>query len=104
MGEEHTFSQLLSNEAVHVKRLRLQHDGFKETIRATRYHQDALVGIRTELEQSAVTDGILGTVAGFLIYAVSIYSDFTGKHAHGNSTQLRTQNDKKLISKVCSDS
>ena len=52
---------------------RSQSEHSNETARAVRYHQEALVGIQTELKQAAVTDGVLGTVAGFLIYAVSIH-------------------------------
>lgn len=70
---EHTFNQLLSNEALHVSQLRLQNQHLRETAQAVRYEQDALVGLRTELEHSAVTDGVLGTVAGLLIHAVRVY-------------------------------
>lgn len=70
----HTFYQLLGNEAFHLNALRQLDDRSNETARATEFHQIALTGVRKQLETSVVTDDLIGTVAGFLLYAASFHT------------------------------
>ena len=46
-----------------------------ETAGATYFHQKALTEVRAQLQQSnvIVNDELLGTVAGFLLYAVWVH-------------------------------
>jgi hypothetical protein len=76
LQDEATFSQVLSNSALHIEILRHGRDGVRETPDSIRYYTRAMASVRRRVDKAntETLEHIIGAVTGMLAHAVRTIS------------------------------